>query len=218
MAQRERELPLFPLGGVVLFPGMPLPLRIFEERYKLMLDDIQQSDSSFGVVLIKEGKEVGDPAVPYDMGTVARVTELNPGEGGQLHLVAVGEQRFRIQETLRERPYILARVELLEPEESAGVSTSLVQEAQEAFKEYVRTAMGLRGGWTEGVEMPRDPVRLSYVIGGALRGEPLMRQLLLEASTCEERLQREVELLHQGTERLRERLQREWGRGPFSKN
>ncbi|MQG76143.1 MAG: peptidase S16, partial [SAR202 cluster bacterium] len=75
MANVERELPLFPLGGTVLFPGMNLPLQIFEDRYLQMMTDISQDDSRFGVVLIKEGKEVGEPATPYDVGTIAQVVQ-----------------------------------------------------------------------------------------------------------------------------------------------
>ena len=218
MAQDQRELPLFPLGGVVLFPGLPLPLRIFEERYKLMLSDIQQTDSSFGVVLIKEGREVGDPAVPHSVGTVARITELNQAEGDQFHLTAVGQQRFRILETLRERPYIVARVELLEPDEGAEVSSSLFQGVQQAFQEYARALVGLQGGWTESVETPEDPERLSYFVGGALGMMPVQKQQLLESPTCGDRLQAELDLLREATARLREQFQRQGRLGRFSQN
>jgi Lon protease-like protein len=197
---------------------MSLPLRIFEERYKLMLEDIQQSDSSFGVVLIKEGGEVGDPAAPYSEGTVARIVEVGPEEGGQIHLMAVGEQRFRIEETLRERPYIIARVELLAAEVSAEVPTELVTQVREAFQKYVQAAMGLRGGWSEKVEFPSDPVHLSYFIGGALQVEAGLRQGLLETSSCAARLQNELDILTQSTSQLKERVQQEWSRNRFSKN
>jgi Lon protease-like protein len=217
MAQSVRELPLFPLGAVVLFPGMPLPLRIFEERYKLMLSDIRQTDSSFGVVLIREGVEVGEPAVPHQVGTVARIRELGPEEAGQIQLVAVGEQRFRVQETLRERPYIIARVEIYE-NETADVRPDLVDRAGAAFREYVQTAMGLHGGWSEKVELPSDPMQLSYFIGGALNAEPHLRQRLLEAADCAERLEGELELLQEGTKRLKEQIDQEWRRTRFSNN
>ena len=71
MANEIRDLPLFPLG-TVLFPGMQLPLQLFEPRYLQMFQDIARQDSRFGVVLIKEGVEVGEPAVPFDIGTIAR--------------------------------------------------------------------------------------------------------------------------------------------------
>lgn len=218
MAREERELPLFPLGAVVLFPGMPLPLRVFEERYKLMVSDIQKSDSSFGVVLIKEGREVGEPATPHGVGTVARIAELNPAGGGLIHLTAVGNRRFRTLETLRQRPYILARVELLDAEEGAQVAVELIQGVRQAFQGYVRALIGLQGGWTGDVEMPSDPASLSYLVGGALQVEPLVKQRLLEAPTASERLESELDLLRQATAQIKERLPKEGPLGRFSQN
>ena len=77
MEAPDRELPLFPLN-VVLFPTMILPLRIFEERYKEMIHACLESDSRFGVALIREGQEVGAPAVPHNMGTVAHIRRVTP--------------------------------------------------------------------------------------------------------------------------------------------
>ena len=77
------ELPLFPLN-VVLFPGMSLPLHIFEERYKAMIGACSEHDTPFGVLLIKEGQEVGDPAEPFQVGTTARITEVQQLEDGRM--------------------------------------------------------------------------------------------------------------------------------------
>ena len=137
---------------------------------------------------------------------------------GQIHLMAVGEQRFRIEETLRERPYIIARVELLKAEVAAEVPADLVTRASTAFREYVQTAMGLRGGWSEKVEFPSDPVHLSYFIGGSLQVDAGLRQGLLETSDCAERLRNELDLLTQSTSQLKERVEQEWGRNRFSQN
>jgi Lon protease-like protein len=73
------ELPIFPLN-VVLFPGMPLPLHIFEERYKSMINRCIQAGHAFGVVLIREGQEVGPPARPHDVGTTAVIAVERPAE------------------------------------------------------------------------------------------------------------------------------------------
>ena len=80
MATNTRRLPLFPLN-TVLFPGVSLPLQIFEERYKLMLRECMESDKRFGVSLIREGDEVGGPAVPHVVGTVAHLVQVSPIEG-----------------------------------------------------------------------------------------------------------------------------------------
>ena len=97
MAGEERNLPLFPLN-TVLFPNASLPLQIFEERYKQMLEDCLQADSRFGVILIKAGAEVGEPAIPYSIGTVANIIQVQEARGGRRFISAVGERRFRIKE------------------------------------------------------------------------------------------------------------------------
>ena len=79
MSPEERSLAIFPLN-TVLFPDVALPLQIFEERYKIMLQDCLDSDSRFGIVLIKAGAEVGEPAIPHSVGTMASLTICNMPE------------------------------------------------------------------------------------------------------------------------------------------
>src|SRR5215472_17731194 len=94
--ETQRVVPLFPLEQVVLFPGMSLPLRIFEERYKVMIGACQVTDQLFGVVLIRSGREVGEPAVPERVGCTARMLRVERIPDGQMHILTVGEQRFRL--------------------------------------------------------------------------------------------------------------------------
>jgi Lon protease-like protein len=94
-AQLPENLPLFPLN-TVLFPGGRLPLRIFEQRYMDMAKACLKDSSPFGVCLIREGSEVGEPAVPAQVGTLARITTWDMPQLGVLHIVAVGGERFRI--------------------------------------------------------------------------------------------------------------------------
>ena len=90
-------MPMFPLGSV-LFPHMPLSLRIFEERYVVMLSRVLQEDvSEFGVVLIERGQEVGGGEHRFGIGTVARIVQLEASEGF-IGLVAEGERRIRVDE------------------------------------------------------------------------------------------------------------------------
>ena len=77
-----RDLPLFPLH-TVLFPGSTIPLNIFEDRYKTMINDCRATDDMFGVVLIKEGEEVGGPSIPHEVGTVAKITNMREISGGR---------------------------------------------------------------------------------------------------------------------------------------
>lgn len=94
------RVPLFPLR-TVLYPGGPLPLRIFEPRYLDMISKCMRDDSPFGVLLIKSGTETG-PATTYDVGTLARITDWYQGSDGLLGITAVGEQRFRLLSSSRQ--------------------------------------------------------------------------------------------------------------------
>lgn len=95
------EVPLFPLN-TVLFPGGPLPLRIFEPRYVDMVSDCLKNDSPFGVLLIREGQETG-PATTHAVGTLARITDWYQGSDGLLGITALGEKRFRVVSS-RQKP------------------------------------------------------------------------------------------------------------------
>src|SRR5438105_7911783 len=90
------EIPLFPLS-VVLFPHMPLALHIFEERYRQMMRDCRVAGTSFGVVAIREGREVGDGAVPYEVGTLAQIHECETLPDGRYKLRVEGASRFRVE-------------------------------------------------------------------------------------------------------------------------
>ena len=118
------ELRLFPLH-TVLFPGMALPLNVFEPRYLQLIDECTRADEPFGVALIREGPEVGGFAVPFDVGTTARIERAEPGMLNAVSLLARGEQRFRITELHHDRPYLWVEAELIEepPGEAARRAT-----------------------------------------------------------------------------------------------
>jgi Lon protease-like protein len=114
------ELPLFPLN-TVLFPGGRLPLRIFEQRYMDMAKACLRDQSPFGVCLIREGREVGAPAIPADVGTLARIGTWDMPQLGVLHITALGEQRFRILER-RVEPNGLARASIQMMDEEIDIA------------------------------------------------------------------------------------------------
>src|SRR5207302_8756136 len=94
MTEAERVLPLFPLEQVVLFPGMSLPLHVFEERYKVMIGACQVTDQLFGVLLIKSGSEVGAPAQPELVGGAARMLRIDRLPDARMTILTIAEQRF----------------------------------------------------------------------------------------------------------------------------
>ncbi len=107
------EIPLFPLG-TVLFPGGPLPLRIFEARYVDLVGRCMRDGSGFGVVQILEGREAGGSATTCDVGTYARIVDFSQQADGLLGIRAVGERRFRIRARRQERDGLnLAQVDWL---------------------------------------------------------------------------------------------------------
>jgi Lon protease-like protein len=107
------EIVLFPLG-TVLFAGGRLPLRIFEQRYMTMVKGCLRDGRAFGVCAIREGQEVGTPAVPYDVGTLAKIGDWEMPQLGMLHVIAHGEERFRIVERRAQPDGLqLARIEPL---------------------------------------------------------------------------------------------------------
>ena len=107
------HIPIFPLN-TVLFPGGPLPLRIFEPRYIDMVSASMKSDTPFGVLLIKDGEEAG-PATTYEVGTLAKITDFYQGSDGLLGVTALGGQRFRLISNERQHDGLnIGEVELID--------------------------------------------------------------------------------------------------------
>ena len=200
-----RELAIFPLN-TVLFPNAPLPLQIFEERYKTMLRDCLDDDSRFGVALIREGVEVGGPAVPCEIGTVARIMQVDRIESERFFVSALGEARFRMLEIVHRVPYLTARVEILGEEGREPASDHLVAQATAAFSDYVRHSVGLSGGWSRQTRVPTDPAALSYHIAKSLQINLADRQRLLEQPNAADRLRAETALMERDSAALRRRM------------
>jgi Lon protease-like protein len=186
-----KTLPLFPLN-TVLFPGTPLPLHIFEPRYRQMIGRCLEEDTPFGVVLIEKGSEVGAPATPHRVGTTARIARSRRLEDGRFFLIALGERRFRIEEVIEEQPYLTARVSWLEDEEDAASETDLVATVQMELAEYIKRLFELADQEQEEMELPEDAQRLSFVAAAVLQVGLEKKQALLEASSVSERLQAEL--------------------------
>ena len=132
-----RDLPLFPLH-TVLFPGSTIPLNIFEDRYKTMINNCRATDDMFGVVLIKEGEEVGGPSIPHEVGTVAKITNMREISGGRIYLSALGTERFKIREILQDTPYLNATVEVGELDDDPYIPEIELESTKEAASTHVK--------------------------------------------------------------------------------
>ena len=204
----ERSLPLFPLS-TVLFPNATIPLHIFEERYKLMLQHCLESDSRFGVILIKSGIEVGGPVEPFSIGTIAHITKIDKVESDRMYISVTGERRFRIKNLNQYTPYMSAVVDIIYDEEDKDPEPDRVEEIIGKVNEYARLILGLRGGWVNKTKIPSEPQALSYLIGTMMKLELIQKQSLLEEPNVSNRLEKEMELLNQILAPLRERVSRE---------
>jgi uncharacterized protein len=187
-----RLIALFPLG-LVLFPGAVIPLHIFEERYKLMINRCLESDGVFGVVLIRQGWEVGPAAEPYDVGTFARIVKTERLDDGKLTLTLAGDGRFRLLRQVPGEPYLQAEVESLD-EDASGVPERLVRLVRAQFETYVQTIRRLSRQHEGTVLLPGRPLDLSYAVAASLQISRTEQQLLLEESAAD-RIAHESQIL-----------------------
>lgn len=189
------ELPLFPLNAV-LFPGATMPLHIFEERYKQMINECLDQQRPFGVVLIRSGQEVGAAAEPFDIGTTAHIQQVERLDEGKMNIVCTGGRRFRLIEKLEGAPYLKGNVELIEPPHAFDDETNdLASEAGALFGEYVRLYLAVTNQWTRTLDLPSDPGVLADFIGSRLPVAVNVKQRLLEERSPKKRLAAEKELL-----------------------
>jgi Lon protease-like protein len=174
------EIPLFPLN-TVLFPGMPLPLRIFEDRYKRMIRLCLEKSQSFGVVLIRQGSEaLGPLAEPYEIGCTARIIEVQPLAEGQMNIITLGENRFRIVSTYSRDGYLVGKVELFPLEEaSSNEMTSHAQRLLPWVKQYMQILSEASKTDLEPEKLPADPVVLAYLAAVLVQIPPEQKQALL---------------------------------------
>ncbi|GBC92681.1 Lon protease [bacterium HR15] len=182
------RVPLFPLE-TVLFPHTMIPLHVFEARYRELVLYCLEHDSPFGVVLIREGEEVGGEVEPYEIGTLARIGRLRRLEDGRFQLLALGEERFRIRRLHRGlTSYLQADIEPWRdfPPFSPEEQQALTQAVADAFTEFLRAALEPYGLRTSEIRLPDDPVMLSFAVAGTLQVSLPFKQYLLELQdTCE---------------------------------
>jgi hypothetical protein len=198
-------LPLFPLS-TVLFPGMRLPLHIFEERYRLLVAQLraQPEPRRFGVIAIRKGREVGAHGITalHEVGCVATVRQITPHADGRFDLDTVGTERFRLLRVDDSQPYFQGEMEPLKDEQppASGEGTSeaeafAVNRVQAGFRAYLNALADRGGGVISVADLPDEPVLLSYVVGAAMIIDLPERQSLLAAPTALDRLRLERSLL-----------------------
>ena len=203
------RLRLFPLN-TVLFPGAALNLHIFEPRYKQMVSECLEGGEAFGVCLIRDGDEAGDPDVmPYEVGTTAEIGDVTQLDNGRYYISTVGKRRFRVERVVAREPFLVVEVAYLPEDKVEDTRTieGLVGEIRDVFNDYLRLLVEFSGMKAD-IEFPDDPVDASFLIGDALQVADSMKQRLLELSSTEQRLTVELGFLRRLLPQLRSLLER----------
>ena len=202
----SETLPLFPLG-TVLYPGLLLPLHIFEDRYRQLVRDLLDGSEPrrFGVIAIRKGRETGVEGISslHEIGCTATLRRVAEHDDGRFDLVTVGTQRFRLLELDDSRPYLQGEVDLLAEdagdEAAAGVAAEAVRRG---FRAYL-DALTARGATEVSVpDLPADPVQLSYLVAASVIIDLGDQQALLAEPDAAARLAAERALLSRETTML----------------
>ncbi len=201
------EMPLFPLN-VVLFPGMVLPLHIFEPRYQEMINRCIDADEPFGVVLASDGSDVEGLARPRKVGTAARITRVERLGDGRMDITTIGTKRFRILELDRGLAYLTAKVRQYPVANGATrLATKLAHGLRPKIIEYVELLSEASKTRLRLDRLPEDPTTLALLVAIALQVDNEEKQALLEMSHVPQMLARERHLLSLETILLRHMVQ-----------
>jgi hypothetical protein len=197
-------LPLFPLG-TVLYPGLLLPLHVFEPRYRQLVRDLlaDPEPRRFGVVAIRKGRETGVDGISalYDVGCTATLRRVAEHTGGRFDLVTEGTQRFRLSGLDHSRPYLRGAVELL-AEETGDDGAAAVPAVQGTFRAYLEALTRHGVAQVNIPDLPDEPVALSYVVAASVVADLPQRQALLAEPDAARRLAAERALLARETAML----------------
>ncbi|KAB8333322.1 ATP-dependent protease [Scytonema tolypothrichoides VB-61278] len=185
------ELPLFPLPEVVLFPTRPLPLHIFEFRYRIMMNTILESDRRFGVLMVDPMK-----GTIANVGCCAEIVHHERLPDDRIKMWTLGQQRFRLLKYVREKPYRVGLVEWISDNPPTKNLRPLAADVEQLLRDVVRLSAKLT---EQNIELPEDlpnlPTELSYWVASNLYGVACEQQTLLEMQDTATRLEREAEIL-----------------------
>ena len=184
------ELSLFPLN-TVLYPGTPIQLHVFEERYKRMISDCIENHKSFGVVLIRHGKEsFGHLAEPYTIGCSAKIIHQTKLDTGRLNIIALGQERFRILNLNKEMaPYLIAGVESFPiKNRSSNKLFPLRRSLSFWLNRYIGKYNELGGNQIEFETLPKDPIKLAFIASAIVQISTQQKQQILSIEQADELL------------------------------
>jgi len=203
------EIPLFPLP-LVMFPDVVVPLHIFEERYRSMINRCIEESSAFGIVLIPPGTAAESESTIGRTGVTARIVQFERLEDGRLNIMSAGEKRFRILQFTGNDPCWTADVEFFEDVVESGEELQeSIDDVVRLYRELHRLASSLRGVEAEEVHIPESPVSLSFMVSYILDIDPAAKQELLEMTSTTGRLKSLTVHLEGIIQRVNEQIARD---------
>ena len=203
------EIPLFPLPNLVLFPQVAVPLHIFEDRYKLMIDRCIEQSDVFGIVLLQEGADQESEDTILRVGVTSRVVQFDRLEDGRLNILCAGEARFRILEFTGRTPYWTADVEFFEddPEDNEGLQ-AVYDKVSGLYRQATELTSRLKEMEIPDLDLPDSPVGLSYMVSYVLDLGAARKQELLETTSTRNRLRSLIEDLETAVTQLQGQVAR----------
>jgi Lon protease-like protein len=201
------EIPLFPLPNLVLFPNVILPLHIFEERYKEMINACIASGEVFGLLLLREGAQEETEHTIHRAGTTARVIQVERLDGGRMNILCQGEARFRVLRFTDSSPYWKGSVDFFEDSDSDEETLMPLWENVAAlYGKAYELGLQINPGGSSELRLPQSPVDLSFMISYVLDIDAEEKQKLLEMTSTEERLRELVEHVDDSIQKLEKQL------------
>ena len=200
------EIPLFPLPDLVLFPNIVVPLHIFEERYKLMINTCIERDEAFGLVLLRSGAEEESEETIHRVGVAARIVQVERLDDGRMNILGEGEERFRIYRFTQESPYWKASADFFEDEEGHSSLEPVYQQVSELYRKVAELGARIGGSQESEIVLPESPLDLSHMVSYVLDIDSEEKQKLLEMTSTSERLQVLVSHLTETIRKLEQQL------------
>ena len=214
MSKKQSLLSIFPLPEVVLFPGMDLPLHIFEDRYKEMILNCLNSDKHFGIVYLKDTRCA-------EVGTKAEVVDVEKLEDGKMNILAEGRSRFKILDLVKEEPYHQA---LIEPFDDTNSSIdSKVKITISKIRELSEKALLLYDSISDEelskkLKLPKEPNELLFLVAANLTCSYDQKQTILETRSSKDRSKQILKLLKEEIKRLEILLENKQTKNEVIKN
>jgi len=173
----DTPITLFPLN-TVLFPGMPLNLHIFEERYKLMINTCIETRQPFGVVLIANSvSDINPRAEPYDVGCTAQITQVQPLGGGQMNITAVGKERFQILSLHHDKPYLVATAQAYPFTDASPAKARRAGAKLRVMVDRYLSNLAKAGQLQfNATQLPNDPLSVGYLSAVLLPNVPVEKK------------------------------------------